>query len=221
MAAYDVLIEEQQQIADRLKALRGVDAEHEAALAAKEAAVAAVPGDPRAAELAELAGTRGGLDAQAKEVDEAIDAARSAAAALVTVSDHLGSASSWSTFDTWLGGGALASMAKHDRLDQVQRAATYAEGKMALLRRELADVGSVGGVVPSLGITKHDPVRGHLVGQHLHRLRGRRPDPGCAAEHAAGSIARCLRGAGERVTAVLDGGADAQQGREAREGEHR
>jgi hypothetical protein len=37
--------------------------------------------------------------------------------ALDDVAERLGKASSWSTYDTFLGGGAISSAMKHDRLD--------------------------------------------------------------------------------------------------------
>lgn len=80
-------------------------------------------------------------------------AAEAAAAALGQVSELLGSAGSWSTYDTWLGGGTISSAVKHDRLDQAQRAATRAEEMLGRLRRELADVGGAPDVVPALGMS--------------------------------------------------------------------
>jgi hypothetical protein len=121
-------------------------------MAAKEEHLRSVPDDPRSAGLTELATQQGVLDAEVREVAEAIVAAAAAERALRQVAESLGSAGSWSTYDTWFGGGAISSVVKHDRLDQAQRAASRAEEALAALRRELADVGGGGAVVPSLGI---------------------------------------------------------------------
>ena len=152
-ARRDLVLREHAGLVDRVSARGAVDAEHASALAAKEAYVRAVPGDPRAAELLDLAAARGALDAELVEVDEATGAARRAGQALAEVREHLGSAGAWSTYDTWLGGGAISSMVKQDRLGQAQRAASRADAELAALRRELADVGGdVDGVLPSLEI---------------------------------------------------------------------
>ena len=148
-----VLRAELEELVGRLDALADVDAERERALAAKDAFLRGRADDPRAAELTRIATERGGLDDEIREVDEAVVAAEAAAAALGQVAELLGSAGSWSTYDTWLGGGMISSAVKHDRLDQAQRAATRAEQQLARLRRELADVGGAADVVPALGMS--------------------------------------------------------------------
>ncbi|MFC6023319.1 hypothetical protein ACFP2T_45095 [Plantactinospora solaniradicis] len=100
-------------------------------------------GDPRQAPLLELAGERGRLTAEARETDEALRAAGAAAQALHLVRSKLGSASSWSTYDTFFGGGVVGSMIKHSRLDDAARAAAHADQCLAALRTELADVSDV------------------------------------------------------------------------------
>lgn len=56
------------------------------------------------------------------------------------VQDLLRSASDWSTYDTWFGGGMIASSIKHDRMDEAAQAAASADQRLAVLRRELADI---------------------------------------------------------------------------------
>jgi hypothetical protein len=68
------------------------------------------------------------------------------------VEECLGSAGNWSTYDTWFGGGTISSYVKHDRLDKAYVAARMADESLAALRRELADAGGAGAVVPSLDI---------------------------------------------------------------------
>lgn len=100
-------------------------------------------GDPRQAPLLELARERGRLTAEVREIAEALRAAGEAAQALHLVRGKLGSASSWSTYDTFLGGGVVGSTVKHSRLDDAARAAAHADQCLAALRTELADVSGV------------------------------------------------------------------------------
>jgi hypothetical protein len=151
-ARRDLVLRERDGIRARHRALSAADGDLAAAMAAKEEHLRSVPDDPRSSGLTELATQRGVLDGEAREVDEAMAAAAAAGQALRQVEESLGSAGSWSTYDTWFGGGAVSSYVKHDRLDQAQRAASRAEASLAALRRELADVGGAGAVVPSLGI---------------------------------------------------------------------
>jgi hypothetical protein len=98
--------------------------------------------DPRGRRLLELAEERGRLTAEAREVAEALVAAEAARDALAAVRASLDSASGWSTYDPFLGGGAISSAIKHSRLDEAARQAAYADRCLLALRTELADVGS-------------------------------------------------------------------------------
>ncbi|OMQ15207.1 hypothetical protein A7K94_0211140, partial [Modestobacter sp. VKM Ac-2676] len=79
-------------------------------------------------------------------------AAVAARDALARVGDRLRSARSWSGWDTFLGGGALASSVKHDRLDQAAAAAAEADQQLRLLARELVDVPGAAVDLPALEI---------------------------------------------------------------------
>jgi hypothetical protein len=87
-----------------------------------------------------MAAERGRLAADLKETREAITAAGHAQNALSAAAQSLNSAAGWSTYDTFFGGGAIASSVKHDRLDEAWMAAATAERHLAALRSELADV---------------------------------------------------------------------------------
>lgn len=108
--------------------------------------------DPRSQKLLELADERGRLHGDDREVKEALLAAEAAYEALSRVKEELGSASSWSTYDTFFGGGAVSSAIKHSRLDDAARAAAHADQCLAVLRTELADVPGTGGTAPELAI---------------------------------------------------------------------
>jgi hypothetical protein len=136
-------IEQELAAADaRWSELSDVPARFAAALDDKEAWVRAV-GGPRAAQMIGLTQERGSNEAELRELAEATRAAEQAAQALQAVAEKLGSADSWSAYDTFFGGGVISSSFKHDRLDQAARLAAYADRCLAVLRTELADVGIV------------------------------------------------------------------------------
>src|SRR5262249_41950619 len=108
--------------------------------------------DPRGGDLLRLAQERGRLAGELRETTEALQAAQAALDALAQVTDRLGSAENWSTYDTWFGGGAIASSVKHSRLDEAANAAAAADRRLAVLRTELAVVGDPGLTAPQLAI---------------------------------------------------------------------
>lgn len=104
----------------------------------------------------ELEGVLDGLArvrAEATEVREALGAGHRAQALLDAARGHLGSAESWSTYDTWLGGGLLASSVKHDRIDSASDRMGEAQQALFDFARELADVEAVPTVRADLGIS--------------------------------------------------------------------
>ena len=111
------------------------------ALTARETAIESA-GTPGAGELLSLAQRRGTLLADVREIDEASAAAEQAQVALARVADSLSSAQGWSTYDTFFGGGMVASMVKHDRLDQAAEAAEAAQHALQVLAAELRDIGA-------------------------------------------------------------------------------
>jgi hypothetical protein len=137
----------------RLDLLTDAPAAYAAALDEKERLLTARK-DPRSARLLETADERGRCRAELKEITEAQRAATSAAEALAEVDSKLGSAGSWSTYDTFFGGGLIGSAIKHSRLDDAAEAAARADRCLALLRTELADVGAADMAAPQLGITE-------------------------------------------------------------------
>lgn len=123
----------------RLDALAGAQETYEGALKEKEQLLKQV-NDSRATRLFDLADEEGRILGEIRELAEAAEAAQEADEALHEVVMKLDSASSWSTYDTFFGGGALSSSIKHSRLDDAAGAAGYADQKLAVLRTELADV---------------------------------------------------------------------------------
>lgn len=74
------------------------------------------------------------------EIDEARSAARTAADRVAKALTALSSAKSWSTYDTFFGGGLIASAIKHDRFGDAAGAVTGAHHALRRLRSELDDI---------------------------------------------------------------------------------
>ena len=106
-------------------------------------------GGPRGERLVALDREQTELLHQQKELREAISAGENAKRLLGQVQDDLDSARSWGTWDM-LGGGLVATIAKHDRLDSAQSSIRAAQRALSDFRTELADVGRL--EVPSIQI---------------------------------------------------------------------
>lgn len=137
---------------DRLQMLAGAPAAYEAVLDEKERFLRS-SGDPRGPRMLELADERGRLTGELHEVGEALGAVAAAQESLLRVEDQLRSASGWSTYDTFFGGGMVSSAIKHSKLDEAAAAAAQADRCLVVLRAELADVGGAGVHTPELGVT--------------------------------------------------------------------
>jgi hypothetical protein len=75
-----------------------------------------------------------------REIDEALEAIRKAFYALNESTRKVGSARSWSTYDTWFGGGVFASLFKRERVERAEQSLRSVDFELADVRRELADV---------------------------------------------------------------------------------
>jgi hypothetical protein len=75
-----------------------------------------------------------------KEIDEALEAIRKAFYALNESVDKVGTAKSWSTYDTWFGGGMFASLFKRERVDRAEQSMRGVDFELAEVRKQLADV---------------------------------------------------------------------------------
>lgn len=129
--------------ADRIRAERDglgdVDGAYRDALAGYEAALHAGAA-PAAAELAHLSEQLGELAAESREIDEAAHALHVARVALAGALDKLDSAGGWSTYDTFFGGGMVADLMKHSRIDEATTAFTHVNRALETLATELADI---------------------------------------------------------------------------------
>ncbi|MBO9522166.1 MAG: hypothetical protein J7518_11570 [Nocardioidaceae bacterium] len=123
----------------RLEELPDTDAAYTAALAAKEEWLAAQ--DPAARDrLNEIAQRRGVLEVEFRESREADDAGVTASKLLAAAAERLSSAESWSTWDTFGGGGLLTDMVKHSRMDEARTQLGEVDRALKAFGRELADV---------------------------------------------------------------------------------
>jgi hypothetical protein len=96
--------------------------------------------DPRAPQIQALDSELALVTGQLREVDEASAAVAAALAAVDVTLDRLGSAHAWGTYDTFFGGGLLASAIKHDRIDEANDSAAWVARSLQQVRAELADV---------------------------------------------------------------------------------
>lgn len=121
--------------------------------AAAQAHAEALRGGPQQPELEGVLDEIAAATAEATEVAQAQAAGSRAATALDAALRELGSADSWSAYDTWFGGGLLSSAVKHDRIDGAGRRIAEAQEALADLARELDDVQGVIGLQADLGIS--------------------------------------------------------------------
>jgi hypothetical protein len=128
------------ELAHKIDDLGDVDALWAAVLDDKEAAILRSR-LPRARRLGEIATRRGELDALDRECREAVAAGRAALDGLVDALQILGSADSWSAYDTWFGGGMISSTVKHQKLDEAVRRLHVASEALRAYEREVADLG--------------------------------------------------------------------------------
>ncbi|MCA8997745.1 MAG: hypothetical protein KDA80_12190 [Planctomycetaceae bacterium] len=88
--------------------------------------------------LLNLSEKLGDLQADQKELQEAVEAGQIALNSLEQVKSELRSAENWGTWDM-LGGGTLTTLAKHSKIDAAKRQARFAQHKLRKFREELAD----------------------------------------------------------------------------------
>ncbi len=135
----------------RLRHLGDTAGRREAAAAAHAEALRASGRRPDG--LEEALDGLGAARAEGAEVAQAREAGTRAAAALDAALLELGSAASWSAYDTWFGGGLVSSALKHERINAAGRRIEQAQQALADLARELADVPGATGLQSDLGIS--------------------------------------------------------------------
>ena len=96
-------------------------------------------GGAAAEELLRLEEQAAYLDSQQGELDEALAAGETALATADRIVNSLHSAESWGTWDLF-GGGFLAGLAKHSRLDDAQASLESLQSQLRQFKTQLADV---------------------------------------------------------------------------------
>lgn len=118
--------------------LADCEQKYAAALERKRLAIEAA-GTPEAETLLQQEAQLSHLSAQERELEEAISAGTEALRTTADVMQNIESAKDWATFDL-LGGGFLADMAKHDKLDDAQKQVEQLQVQLQRFNKELSDV---------------------------------------------------------------------------------
>ncbi len=190
---------EDQRLQTELAGLGDVDAEYAHALAAQEAWHAS-RGDSVAQELVDNARRRGDLNAERREVAEAIHAAVDASRVLNDAQERLRSAGGWSTYDTFFGGGFIADMVKHSKIDHASRGFADVDRALDRLSTELRDLKlpSVRGVDVGELLGTFDVLFDNIFSDWM--VRGRIQE----AQERSGAVYRALHSLIDTLTAQLD-----------------
>lgn len=131
--------EDIQEIQSHLTKIRIAEAEFVQALEMKRAALRA-SGTPAGDQIIEIEQKIGTLEAQKKEIKEAVSAGHSAKGTADRILSELESADGWNTWDMFGGGGIITHMAKHSHLDEAQDLVQDLQSKLRRFKTELADI---------------------------------------------------------------------------------
>ena len=121
-----------------LHSLQNCEARYFAVLREKTQAVKANGGDI-AQQILRLEERTAYLESQSRELEEAFAAGQGALTTTDQIMDSLDSAESWGTWDL-VGGGLVADLAKHSRLDEAQACVESLQSQLRRFKTELADV---------------------------------------------------------------------------------
>lgn len=127
-----------QRCRSELASLQGCEDRYQSLLAEKTQAVKQL-GGALSEKILGLEDRISYLESQKKELQEAISAGYSARSTADQVLSSLDSAESWGTWDMF-GGGLIADMAKHSRLDEAQATVEQLQSQLRVFKTELADV---------------------------------------------------------------------------------
>ena len=128
------------EVEQHLAGYTQVENELAAAAAARESFLVQ-SGSTDGRRLTEIAAESGELAAELRQLDEAIAAGGRALGSLAVLEEQLGTASGWSTYDTFFGGGLISTAIKHDHMDRAAALSREADAALRGFGRELGDVG--------------------------------------------------------------------------------
>ena len=144
-AKYDTCMQELEAIEQDIEAteedladLAGCEARYAQAVEEKRKAIENA-GTPEGEVLLKQGAQMSYLAGQERELEEAIAAGTTALRTTADILQAIESAKDWATFDL-LGGGLLADLAKHDKLDDAQRMVQEMQVQLQRFNKELSDV---------------------------------------------------------------------------------
>lgn len=123
----------------QLNEIRVAEVEYQAALERKYATLKA-SGTETAERIMEMEQKVAAMEAQKREIKEAIYAGYSALRVADRILSELDSADGWNTWDMLGGGGIITHVAKHSHLDSAQDLVSDLQGKLRRFKTELADI---------------------------------------------------------------------------------
>ena len=126
-------------IQSQLSEIRVAEAQYKEELEKKHAALKA-SGTAAADQIIEIEQKIAALEAQKREIKEAISAGYSARGPADRIISELEDADGWNTWDLIGGGGIITHMAKHSHLDEAQDLVSELQSKLRRFKTELADI---------------------------------------------------------------------------------
>ena len=126
-------------IQSQLSEIRVAEAQYKEELEKKHAALKA-SGTAAADQIIEIEQKIAALEAQKREIKEAISAGYSARGTADRIISELEDADGWNTWDLIGGGGIITHMAKHSHLDEAQDLVSELQSKLRRFKTELADI---------------------------------------------------------------------------------
>ena len=127
------------EIQTQLNEIRVAEVQYKEELEKKRAMLKA-SGTAAADQIIEIEQKIAVLEAQKREIKEAISAGYSARSTADRILSELNSADGWNTWDMFGGGGIITHMAKHSHLDSAQDLVSELQSKLRRFKTELADI---------------------------------------------------------------------------------
>ena len=127
------------EIHGQLNEIRVAEAQYKDELERKRATLRA-SGTATGNQIIELEQRIAVMEAQKREIKEAISAGYSARGTADRILSELNSADGWNTWDMFGGGGIITHMAKHSHLDSAQDLVSELQSKLRRFKTELADI---------------------------------------------------------------------------------
>ena len=127
------------EIQTQLNEIRVAEVQYKEELEKKRAMLKA-SGSAAADQIIDIEQKIAALEAQKREIKEAISAGYSARSTADRILSELESADGWNTWDMFGGGGIITHMAKHSHLDEAQDLISDLQSKLRRFKTELADI---------------------------------------------------------------------------------